>query len=98
MESNNQFDWLEFGNMLLARAELNKPGVAFISEQQSFSDAGLDSLDSLVFCIFAAGVFCVPKDCQKDMEIESLEELRAFVQKFGTVEYACPTDAIKSIK
>ena len=96
---NDDFNFVSFGNEIIKVAKINiHRDIEFKNISENFPDVGLDSLDSVVFCIHAFEVFGVPQELYNNLNPKNLEELKKCLIDNGTISYQSDKDAIASIE
>lgn len=92
-------DFLELTNKI---ARIAKPAHAEFNPLEgihdSFADAGLDSMDVLVLCMYMAEIYGVSEEASKEMQPKTPNDLLLFLSDHGTKLPSSVEAAVESIK
>jgi acyl carrier protein len=93
---------IDFIELFNAVTKVAKPAfhkdVIVRSETELFRDAGLDSLDMLMVCIFFSDIYGISEEDAKMMLPKNIVELKDFITQYKTKEPSSVHEAIELIK
>jgi acyl carrier protein len=92
-------DFLElFNGVAKVARPIQTNWIPATSLDQTFQDLSLDSMDTLMVCIYMSELYGIDEETAKTMQPKTIQELCDFLQQHKTMEPQSIEDAVQSIK